>query len=431
MALVIALAFGTAACGEDRASIRIGVLSDCEGLVSFLYEPTLAAAVLPLLERGAKRLGDQPSAGIAGAKVAGRTIEVITGCAGTSSSSAVEEARRLVEHEGVKILVGPGLTEGSAVKDYAKTRPETAFVGTSVIAQSATLRDPAPNFFSFYLDETQVSAGLGSYAHRLGWRRAVIVADDHPATWGYTAGIVAEFCALGGEIVKRIWAPATANPSSVANEVPRQGLDGIFYVSSGGRILTSLLNKLPLLRGGLAGKVVGNGSPFVDPSIALGDRLVGAVYSTGGTNSSPTGPGADYVARLARAFPKIYSFTGLLAPTNGFGLGYHNAMQAVLAALERVDGDLSDGERRFMSELAKVELDAPNGHVRLDAHRQAIAPNYLNRLEKDSHGKLVARTFETVADVEQTFGGLFSPSSPPPGRDDPPCRRGKPPPWAR
>ena len=407
------------------------MLSDCEGLVSFLYEPTLAAAELPLLERGAKPLGDQPSAGIAGAEVAGRKVELIMGCAGTSSSSAVEEARRLVEHEGVRILIGPGLTEGNAVKDYAKSQPETAFVAASVIAQSATLRDPAPNFFSFYLDETQVSAGLGGYAHGLGWRRAVIVADDHPAMWGYAAGIVAEFCALGGEIVKRIWAPATASPSAVANAMPTQGVDGIFYVSSGGRILTFLLKTLPLLRGGLADKVVGNASPFVDPSIALGSRLVGAVYATGGTSSSPTGPGAEYVARLARAFPKIYSFTGLLAPTNGFGLGYYNAMQAVLAALERVDGDLSEGERRFMSELAKVELDAPNGRVRLDAHRQAIAPNYLNRLEKGSQGQVVARTFKTIADVEQTFGGLFGPGSPPPGRDVPACSPGKPPPWAR
>jgi branched-chain amino acid transport system substrate-binding protein len=426
----MALAFGATACGEDRAPIRIGVLSDCEGVVSFLYEPTLAAALLPLLERGARRLGDQPSAGVAGAEVAGRRVEVVLGCAGTSSSSGVAEARRLVEHEGVRILVGPGLSEGNAVKDYAKTQPETTFVAASVIAQSATLRNPAPNFFSFYLEETQASAGLGSYAHRLGWRRAVIVADDHPATWGYAAGIVAEFCALGGEISKRIWVPPTASPSSVASAVPARGTDGIFYVSNGGRILTALLESLPLLRDGLAGKVVGNGSPFVDPSIGLGNRLVGAVYATGGANSSPTGPGAKYVVRLARAYPKIYSFTGLLAPANGFGLGYYNAMQAVLTALERVEGDLSREGSRFMSELAKVELDAPNGPVRLDANRQAIAPNYLNRLEI-SGGQVVARTFQTVPEVEQSFGGLFSPTSPPPGRNTPACTRGKPPAWAR
>jgi branched-chain amino acid transport system substrate-binding protein len=428
--LALWLVVGASACGGKSAAIRIGVLSDREGGASFLYEPILAAAQLPLIERGARPLGDQPSDGIQGAKLAGRGIEIIPGCASSSSSSAVAEARRLVEREHVDILVGPELAEVEAVKQYAKGRPGVAFLAT-LGQQSATLRDSVPNVFSFYLDETQASAGLGAYAYRLGWRKAVTVGDDSHPVWGYTAGIVAEFCALGGDVVKRVWVPATADPSKVLSAVPKSGIDGIFYVSGGGRPLFALMKGLPFLRDGLADKVVGNGSPFVDPSAGLGNRRAGVVYSSGGTNSNPTGPGAAYVARLARAFPKVFSFTGLLAPTNGFGLGYYNSMEAVLQALERVRGDLSDGERRFMAALAKVELDAPNGHVRLDAHRQAIAPNYLNRLELNPKGQLAVRTFETVPAVEQTFGGAFSPTSPPPGRTNPPCKRGKPPSWAR
>jgi branched-chain amino acid transport system substrate-binding protein len=95
-----------------------------------------------------------------------------------------------------------------------------------------------------------------------------------------------------------------------------------------------------------------------------------------------------------------------------------------------VGGDVSEGERRFQAALAHVELEAPNGHVRLDGHRQAIAPNYLNRLTLNGKGQLTVRTFETVPDVEQTFGGLFSATSPPPGRTTPPCKRGRPPAWA-
>ncbi len=55
-------------------------------------------------------------------------------------------------------------------------------------------------------------------------------------------------------------------------------------------------------------------------------------------------------------------------------------MEAVLQALEKVHGDLSNGERRFQAALAKVELDAPNGHIRLDGNRQAIGASYLNRI---------------------------------------------------
>jgi branched-chain amino acid transport system substrate-binding protein len=430
VALSAGLTVFTSACGGASQTIRIGVLSDCEGYASFLYEPTMAAALLPLVERGARPLGDQPSDGVTAVTVAGKRLEVVIGCAASSSSSAVAEARRLVEREGAEMIVGPMLTEVGAVKQYAKRRPEVAFLMT-LGQQSATLRDPLPNVFSFYLDETEAGAGLGSYAYRVGWRKAVTVGDDNNLIWGYMAGVVAEFCALGGQVVKRVWIPAAADPASVVAAVPKAGIDGIFYVSGGGRLLFALMNGLPLLRGGLAGRLVGNGSPLVDPSAGLGNRRAGAVYSTGGTNSNPSAPYARYTARLAKAWPKVFHFAGLLAPTNGFGLGYYDSMEAALRALERVGGDVSEGERRFQAALEHVELDAPNGHVRLDRHRQAIAPNYLNRLALNGKGQLTVRTFETVPDVEQTFGGLFSSKSPPPGRTTPPCKRGRPPAWAR
>ncbi len=406
------------------------MLSDCQGGLSFLYDSTVSAAELPLLERGARLLGGQPSDGVTSVMVAGRKVELLLGCAGSSTSSAVAEARRLVERAGVDILVGPELTEGEAVKEYANREPGIAFIGAAGVPQSSTLRDPTPNFFSFYLDDTQVAAGLGSYGFRHGWRRAVIVGQDEAINWGPAAGVVAEFCALGGDVVKRVWVSPEADPSTVVAAVPKQGVDGIFFLSASGPQLLALLNGLPLLRHGLAGKLVGSATVFVDFTQSLGKRLDGVVYSTGGTNSNPNGPAAAYTNRLARAFPNLFRFNGLEAPGAGFGLGYYNSIEAVLTALDRVHGDLSHGERRFMAALAKVELDAPNGHVRLDANRQAIAPNYLNRLTKNADGQLTVHTFETVPNVEQTFGGLFTATSPAPGRTSPPCRHGHPPPWA-
>jgi branched-chain amino acid transport system substrate-binding protein len=411
--------------------VRVGVLTDCQGGLSFLYQATLSGAELPLLERGAKLLGDQPSDGVADITVAGRRVELLLGCAASSSSSAVAEARRLVEREYVDVVVGPELTEAYAVREYAARRPEITFIAGCCAPQSATLRDPAPNFFSFSFDETQVAAGLGTYAFRHGWRRAVIIGQDEALHWGYAAGIVAEFCALGGDVVKRIWVSPLADPSSLVEAVPKNGVDGIFFLTASGPQLLALLNGLPLLQDGLAGKVVGQATVFVDFSQSLGRRLDGAVYSTGGTNSNPNTPMARYTARLAKAFPKLFRFTGLSAPGAGFGLGYYNAVEAVLQALQQVHGDLSDGERPFRAALAKIELDAPNGHVRLDSHRQAIAPNYLNRLTRNVDGRITVHTFLTVPNVDQTYGGLFTASSPPPGRSFPSCRPGTPPPWAR
>ena len=102
-------------------------------------------------------------------------------------------------------------------------------------------------------------------------------------------------------------------------------------------------------------------------------------------------------------------------------------MAATLEALDASGGDLSDGERRFMAALAKVELDAPNGHIRLDRNHQAIAPNYLDRFRTWS----VASPYRTIPEVEHTFGGYFKPRDPPPSKTTPACVKRTPPPWAR
>jgi hypothetical protein len=216
----------------------------------------------------------------------------------------------------------------------------------------------------------------------------------------------------------------------VVAAVPKQGVDGIFFLTPSGPQLLALLNGLPLLRDGLAGKLLGQATPFVDPSQSLGKRLAGAVYSTGGINGTPGTAGAEYIDRLAAKFPKTFRLSGLLAPAAGFGLAYRNGMEAVLQALERVEGNLSGDQKRFMAALARIELDAPNGRVRLDGNRQVVATNYLNRLTRNAKGRLEAKTFETIPDVDQTFGGLFRTDSPPPGRSTPACVAGLPPPWA-
>jgi hypothetical protein len=135
----------------------------------------------------------------------------------------------------------------------------------------------------------------------------------------------------------------------------------------------------------------------------------------------------------SRGFRKF--FPGLAPPTapsdHVIALPYHDAMEAVLEALERVNGDLSHVERRFMATLSRIVLDSPRGRIRLDGDRQAIGLAYLSRVQLDGKGKPVVRTLRVIPDVEQTFGGLFSSRTPPPSSVAPACRRAPPPPWAR
>jgi hypothetical protein len=85
--------------------------------------------------------------------------------------------------------------------------------------------------------------------------------------------------------------------------------------------------------------------------------------------------------------------------------------------------------RSGCSRLAKVELDAPNGRIRLDENHQAVGPTYLNRL--GVKGAVDLRTVRTIPNVGETFGGYFRRNGPLPSRTYPPCVKRRHPPWAR
>jgi Periplasmic binding protein len=228
-AVAVALALAAGGCGGSAEPIRIGVLSDCFGFFGAYNDIVLAGLELPLLERGARLAGRKPSDGIVGAKVAGRPDRVA--CTGTTFfNTLIEQTRRLVEIEGVDVVIGPtwGPTDGFVLRDVAERYPDVAFVPGVSLAPEETLRDPAPNLFRFTPDYAQQTAGLGNYAYReLGWRTAAIVASDWSPVWPRVAGFAAEFCALGGRILDPMWRPGGAPiGAEVAASVPRD-VDGV------------------------------------------------------------------------------------------------------------------------------------------------------------------------------------------------------------
>ena len=351
-------------------AIKIGVLSDCAGPFGQLYDDTLAGVELPLIQRGGKPAGPTLTDGVDGVSIGGRPIRLVFGCADGTTASALVEARRLVDKIGVEVLIGPLRgEEGLALQDYARRRPGVTFVnGTS----SAQQLHPPSNYFSFESDGAQFQAGLGDYAYRaLGWRTAVTVGDeaDPLFNWTQIAGFDAEFCSLGGAIVKRIWVPpATQDYSNAIGQIPRTGVDGFFVAASGPATVLALAKGYPGLQGNTSTKMLVATLGF---DSTLSPRLIrGSVGGGPFVGSGPAHAFNRYLAALRKAFPRLSkTYQG-----SSFDTVYHNAMAATLEALDASGGDLSDGERRFMAALAKVELDAPNGHIRLDRNHQAIAP---------------------------------------------------------
>jgi len=422
VAVIAGVALTLGGCGESSTEpFRVGILSDCYGPLSRNHELIVASAELPLIERGGKLSGRRPSDGIEDASAAGHRVELLVGCV-TGTQDVIPEARRLVEELGAHVLVGPLSPEhGLVLRDYARRRPETAFVVQPSGAPELTLANPAANVFRFTSDNGQSGAGLGSYAyHELGWRTAETLALDAPYGWGTVAGFVAEFCALGGRIVERRWLPLGVDPADVVPRMPGS-VDGV-YLGAALSSMQGFVKRYAARHPDLSRRLLANNAVLLfDPRIvADAPGLVAA----GGLPLQPTAAMEEYAAAFAKAFPTIPAATSL-AP---LAVSYRDGVEAALAALERTRGATG---AKLTAALARLELNSPGGRVRLDANRQAIAPNYLSQVATDAEGKPSPRTLSVLPTVEQTFGGYFRPGDPPSSRSTPACRKGNPPPWAR
>ena len=367
-------------------SIKIGVLATFEGPFTVLGEDGLRGAMVAIAE--------------AGGKVAGKDIEIIRGSSDASPDSAVQAARKLVEQDGVTVLVGPlSGDEGLAVKDYAKTQPGVTFINGTSAAQDTTLRDPAPNFFRFSTDGAQWMAGLGTYAFTdKGYKSVAVVAEDYSFPYTQVFGFMAEFCKAGGKVPSKSWVPlGTKDYASVIAAIP-DDVDAI-YVALGGADAVNFLGQYQAAGG--EAPLVG-GSITVDQTVLTSEGKIRDVLI--GTPSA--GPIAD-----TNDTPEWMAFVDAYKKQEGafpspslFAHGYYVNMKATLMGLEAVGGDTSDGGAKLRAALSTLAVDTPTGKVSLDANRNAVADIFLTEVVEGPDGNLVNKLIKVIPAVNETLG---------------------------
>lgn len=414
IACLVALVVAVGACGESERPLRIGVVVDCVGVYRTLEEPELSAAMLPLIERGARLRGRRASEGLESARVAGRPVELVRGCTEALEFSMLSlELRRLVEREDVDAIVAAGTgVDEIVLRDVAARHPRVAFLPVVHGPREVTLRRAAPNVFRFVGDGEQGVAGLGTYAYRrLGWRRAAVAFAEWYPGWGPRDTFAAEFCALGGRIDGEL-----GLEFGVAGRVdPRalRGVDGVAVFASGYFLPAVFLQRLARRLANPSRMLLLGPGVVDDPTVlaATGGAVAGA---TGSSYVDPVRM-RSYLRAFARAFPGVPAGVASGEQVTG----YRDAVEALARAFERARGR----HARLQAELARLRIDLLGGPVRLDENRQAVISTSLVRLPQRS---VVA----TIRDVDQSVGGLLAPEHSP--RFGPvACAPGRPPPWAR
>jgi branched-chain amino acid transport system substrate-binding protein len=386
VALLSGVAFAPQWARADD-SIKVGLLATLEGPFTVLGQDGVRGAELAFKE--------------ANYTAGGKKIEVIKGSSDASPDSAVKAARKLVEQDGVKILVGPlSGDEGLAVKDYAKTQPNVTFINGTSAAQDTTLRDPAPNFFRFTTDGAQWMAGLGDYAYKdKGYRTVVTVAEDYSFPYTQVFGFMADFCKAGGHVPKKFWVPiGNKDFSSVIAAVPDK-VDAI-YVALGGADGVNFLTQY---------QQAGGTAPLIGGSITVDQTVLGTQgkqrdYVIGTPSAGPIADNAEGPAwkKFVDDYKAAYK-DGFPSPSL-FAQGYYIETMALLAALDKVNGDVSGDQAKLRDALTHLALDTPTGKVTLDKNRQAVADNYLTEVAKADDGHLYNKVVKVIPAVNQTLG---------------------------
>jgi ABC-type branched-subunit amino acid transport system substrate-binding protein len=205
-----------------QEKLKIGVTATLQGVLTALGEDGVRGVQLAVRE--------------AGGKVAGREIELIIMPTDASPDSALRAARKLVEQDGVQLLVAPlSGSEGIALRDYAKSVPGVTIINGSSGALETTWVNPSENFFRFNLDGSQWMSGLGRYIFEVkGYKRIATLAEDYSFPYTQLLGLALDYCQAGGTITERFWVPfGTKDFASTIAKLP-EDVDAIFLGLGGG-----------------------------------------------------------------------------------------------------------------------------------------------------------------------------------------------------
>lgn len=406
-ALAVSMGIAGGVSAQDD-TIKIGVLATLEGTYTVLGEDGVRGVKTALAE--------------AGETAGGKKIEIILASTDASPDSAVRAARKVVEQDGVDIVVGPlSGSEGIAIRDYSKTQPQVTFVNGSSGAQETTFVDPSENFFRFNMDGAQWSAGLGNYVYNeKGYKTVATVGEDYSFIYTQVLGFALEFCQAGGEITERLWVPlGTKDFGSIIAALPDE-VDAI-YLGLGGGDAVNFLNQYQQAGGEAAligGTIMVDGTVLNSKGKAK-EALIGVPSSGPQADTSESPEWQAYVASYLETNPEdAFPIPSLLATS------YYNGMTAVIKALDAVEGDLSDGHAGLREALSSMTLEAPNGTIVLDGNRQAIGTNFVNEVVQLDDGTLATKNVAVIENVDQRLGlddaafaaiGL-------PSRDAPECK---------
>ncbi|MDX2160293.1 MAG: penicillin-binding protein activator [bacterium] len=366
---LLLLSMSVASFAQSDDPIRVGVILPLTGA---------AAAVGPEVQ-----LGVEFAFGQIENEIAGRPIEIIFEDETDDPAQSVARARKLVEEDGVDVIIGPQLAHtGAAVSAYA----EQAGV-IHIALGAADGPESAHTFFPGSGRGDAYQTGVFAY-EELGARTAAVLYADYLFGQQSRDGFVESFTELGGEVTSE--QPVGFGVADMAPFLENIGDVDVVAVL--------LLNPSDFAfvrqyrEFGLEAPVIFiSNAPQEAPLLTqMGDDVIGMYGSSWYSPLIDSEENAAFVGAFVEAYER--------PPGTAVHVAY-SAASMFIAAAEATEGDTSP-EAITEAILALEELPNPSGVVTMGEGRVAIHPHYIFQVEEMEEGLYVWAPVTTYEAVE-------------------------------
>lgn len=308
----------------------------------------------------------------------GRQLQLITEDSQFKGDVALSQTRKLVERDGVKVLLGPtGTHECVAIRSYIV---EKGLVWIPTQCTGKELSPPkktGPYVFRPSFQYDQLHALMGTKAFKeLGYKKIIAVGLDYAAGHDETKGFTNAFEAAGGQ-VETIYMPlGTIDPSPYVTRLVTKQADAVFvnlWGADAPRFIKAaaeygLTKRMPFIANGTA----------VDESDTLpgvGESGIGILNYRNYATAISTELNKKFVEAVRKKIGKVpnqYTYTGYMAA------------KTLIQALNATNGNTDAAV--LSAALEKIDVDSPAGRFRYDENHQAILNLFIRRVAAQGGG---------------------------------------------
>ena len=376
-AIAATLLFAAAAPGYAQDTIKVGLIAPMTGPFAPNGKQMQTAAQLYMKEHGDT--------------VAGHKIELIVKDDAGVPDTSKRLAQELVVNDGVKFLMGFGLTPIALavgpIATEAKVPAIITLAGTSIITEKS------PYFVRTSFTLPQSAVIIADWAAKNGIKKVVTLVSDYAPGQDAEKAFVERFKAGGGETLESVRVPL-ANPDYApflqrAADAKPDALFIFVPASQCGVVMKQFVER-GLDKSGI--KVIGTGD-FADDDIlnGMGDAVLGAVTAHNYSASHPSAMNQDFV--------KAYKAVSGGGRPNFVGVHTYDGMHLVYAALEKTGGD-TDGDK-LIAAMKGMAWESPRGPISIDPDTRDIIQNiYIREVKRGEDGELYSMEFATFENVK-------------------------------